>query len=281
MVNKWFTTTTIRTRIIVVITTALVLSLVGSSGNIIIADKGYAQLTISPRTSSPFSSSPPSNTPNSPLNSVVLPSTSSPSMLSSSVSSPSSSIIPPSLIPAISALWARWVLQIPAPLNPILDSTGAHCGQNQLSNGNFWFLVGDFGGVVTRQCTIPHGKFIFFPVANAIVTDFPKPPGNIQQEQTLAKQLADSFLVSSLRASVDNLQLSNTDIKRAQSVPFPFLAPPNEILGDPAGFGTGVTDGYWVILNPLPVGQHTIHFSAQTNTSPPFKLDVTYKITVQ
>jgi hypothetical protein len=58
-----------------------------------------------------------------------------------------------------------------------------------------------------------------------------------------------------------------------------FIAPQNEILDDPPGFGTGVTDGYWVILNPLSVGQHTIHFSAQTNTG--FSLDVTYNINVQ
>jgi len=40
-----------------------------------------------------------------------------------------------------------------------------------------------------------------------------------------------------------------------------------------------VADGYWALLPPLSVGQHTIHFSGGFS-SPAFELDVTYEITV-
>jgi hypothetical protein len=268
MTSKVLNTTTI------IIATILVVSLVGigggsSNNSIISINKSYAQPATTTTVSPQMSSLSPS-----------LPSSSSP------LTGTSTSIIPPSSIPAISAQWARWVLQIPASNNPILDTTGAKCAINQNNNIPFWFLVGDFGGTVTRTCTIPKDRFIFFPVLNALVTDIPSPPGNIQQEQAIAKQIADATIVSSLRASVDNKQLSTSDIHRAQSVPFSFIAPQNEILGDPQGFGTGVTDGYWVILNPLSVGQHTIHFSGQARAIPalgfpPFSLDVTYHISVR
>ena len=284
----------------IIIATILVVPLVGiGSGNSIISiNKSYAQLTA--RTISPGESSFSSSSPflSSPRSTTIIPNSSPPSLptlnsvppsskLSSATVSPltsaattttttTTSIIPPSSIPAISAKWARWVLQNPTPSNPIPDTTGANCAVNQNTNIPFWFLVGDFGGSVTRTCTIPKDRYIFFPVANALVTDFPSQPGNIQQEQALAKQLADGSVVSTLRASVDNRQISSSDIHRAQSAPFSYISPANNILDDPPGFATGVTDGYWVILNPLPVGQHTIHFSAQHNTG--FSLDVTYRL---
>lgn len=178
-----------------------------------------------------------------------------------------------SLFSAISANWARWVLQIPAPINPILDPTGANCAQNQNSNGRFWFLVGDFGGTVVRKCDIPQGRVIFLPVINALVTEV----GSISQDQAVAKQLAD--MITSAQASVDSVPLSSSNIVRSQSVPFGFVAPHNEIVGDPPGPGTGVTDGFWVLLQPLAIGQHTIHFAGQTSGG--FSIDVTYQITVK
>jgi hypothetical protein len=56
-------------------------------------------------------------------------------------------------------------------------------------------LVGTFG------VPVPYPRFIFFPIANAFVTDYRIRPGNIQKEQAFAKRLADSFMVSSLRTS--------------------------------------------------------------------------------
>jgi hypothetical protein len=39
------------------------------------------------------------------------------------------------------------------------------------------------------------------------------------------------------------------------------------------------TDGYWVLINPLPLGAHTISFGATSTAG--FSLNVTYNITVQ
>ena len=42
----------------------------------------------------------------------------------------------------------------------------------------------------------------------------------------------------------------------------------------------GVSDGYWVMLAPLPKGEHTIHILASSDVLVGGLLDVTYHITV-
>src|SRR5437764_1352063 len=64
-----------------------------------------------------------------------------------------------------SGLWWQFVSSIPATDNPLLDQTGADCTVGQ--SGSVWFLVGvSTSGRVTRTCTIPSGKILFFPVVN-------------------------------------------------------------------------------------------------------------------
>lgn len=60
--------------------------------------------------------------------------------------------------------WTRWAMGEPWTTGPINDTTGAECGAGQ--EGHTWFLAGTTGGPVTRQCTIPRGKQLFFPLVN-------------------------------------------------------------------------------------------------------------------
>lgn len=62
--------------------------------------------------------------------------------------------------------WWRWALAIPAGSNPILDTTGADCARGQ--RGAVWFLAGTFAGVAERECTIPRGRALFFPLASVL-----------------------------------------------------------------------------------------------------------------
>src|SRR5262245_53482229 len=68
----------------------------------------------------------------------------------------------------LSAEWWQWAISAPTPVNPLVDPTGANCGQGQgeFSADNVWFLAGTSGGSVTRTCLIPPGKSLFFPVLN-------------------------------------------------------------------------------------------------------------------
>ncbi len=179
-----------------------------------------------------------------------------------------------------SAKWWQWALSIPTDRNPLIDTTGEFCGEEQ--SGNVWFLAGTFGGSATRTCTIPAGKAILFPIINAECSTV---EGNGETKAELsacAKDLID--LVTVKEATVDGVSLQNLDSYRVQSPLFTFTIPPDNILGIDTG-GTSessnsVSDGYWILLAPLSVGEHTVHFRGVVPEFN-FETEVTYELTVK
>jgi hypothetical protein len=71
--------------------------------------------------------------------------------------------------------WVRWAYEQAWSTGPILDQTGAACGQGQPND--VWFLAGTTGGTAMRSCTIPARTPLFFPLANTSCffedSDFP------------------------------------------------------------------------------------------------------------
>jgi hypothetical protein len=73
----------------------------------------------------------------------------------------------------------------------------------------------------------------------------------------------------------------------AGEVPGPVAGVQHELNSDFAAWAgypapyvrTCVSDGFWLMLHPLGVGSHVIHFAADNPTTR-FSLDVTYNITV-
>src|SRR6266480_411010 len=146
-------------------------------------------------------------------------------------------------------------------------------------------------GPVTRSCTIPTGKALFFPIITYL-NDYPCPDPNFQPPpgQTLEEFLTEGAAavidaVTQLEVVVDGQPLNEVFSYRAASRLFTFTADPSLVAFDPCVTGTsqfGVTDGYWILLNPLPPGPHTIFFrglidSGGGNT---FEVQVTYNLTV-
>jgi hypothetical protein len=65
--------------------------------------------------------------------------------------------------------WWNWALKEPTETSPLTDTTGEDCARNQ--NGAVWFLAGTFIDppiAVTRDCTVPAGKAIFFSFGNTV-----------------------------------------------------------------------------------------------------------------
>ena len=177
-----------------------------------------------------------------------------------------------------SARWWQWALSIPAAVNPILDTTGANCAQGQVDD--VWFLGGTFGGTVTRSCTVPPGKPIFFPLINNIAF---KPFGyeTLLDLRSLAASFVDTVTV--LQATIDGKAVQDLFKFRVRSSSFTVIAPPGGLLPPgwtnvPGNTDPLVSDGYWLLLSPLPAGQHVIHFHAETSGG--FVLDVTYNLTI-
>jgi hypothetical protein len=188
--------------------------------------------------------------------------------------------------------WWQWALSAPTPHNPLLDTTGADCAVGQ--NGGVWFLAGLFGGggTVTRSCAIPRNKSIFFPLANQVNFNTPNVCGqdgnDIPVDTLRAASAAFADGVVNASAQLDGQPLGN--IERLQSKVFTVTLPGDNVfdpicnelgLGDVPGgkYKPAVDDGFYILLDRLAPGAHTLHFHAE-NPSQGFSVDVTYHLTI-
>jgi hypothetical protein len=180
--------------------------------------------------------------------------------------------------------WTRWAYGIPADINPILDLTGENAAVGQ--SGPVWFLAGTFGGPAERTVTIPAGKAIFFPIGQVgwvNTPEFGDAPWSPEQEayaRGVIAELIDGLV--DLTCQIDGHEVTNLDSFRFQTPPGKeyFVTMPENSIWLPAGtYGPAVDDGYWLMLAPLPVGHHTIHFTAALAEGVNL-LDVTYQVTV-
>jgi len=159
-----------------------------------------------------------------------------------------------------SAEWWKWFLSIPTPDHP---GVGGDCNEGQ--SGPVFFLAADFTGSAGVPCTIPAGKAILLAMVNVECSTVEAPPffGTDEEElRACAKCFADQIVVSSLEATLDGKGLKDLGSYRAASPLFTFEYPADNIFGIPGGPATGdsVSDGYWLLLNPLPAGDHTLSF---------------------
>ena len=181
-----------------------------------------------------------------------------------------------------SAAWFQWAINTPVAHHPALDETGADAAVGQ--SGNVFFLTGVFNasGTVERSVTVAPGTALFFPLINVDCSTLEPEPFHGDTEAELrecAAAVMDS--TSGWFAEIDGQPVTNLDAFRVQSPVFSFNAPAENILGVTGG-GTGlaVSDGVYLMVAPLPKGEHTIHFGG-TFDDFGFTLDITYHITVK
>lgn len=181
------------------------------------------------------------------------------------------------------AKWWQWLLSTPQPNNPLTDTTGKNCGQNQ--NGPVWFIPGTEGGAATRTCTIPAGKAILFPIINAECSFSERP--TLKTESDLSQcAKSQNNPTTNLQASVDGVNLQQLDKYRVTSPLFNLTFPAKNIFGSPVGTTQAVADGWYVFLQPLASGKHEVHFSGITPGNPTtgsstFSVDLTYHLLQQ
>jgi hypothetical protein len=187
--------------------------------------------------------------------------------------------------------WWKWVLAIPASQNPLLDQTGADCAIGQ--NGGIWYLAGTTGGSVTRSCTIPSRKAIFFPIVNANNDypcpdpNFPPAPGQSLKDFLTEGAVALIDLTTELEADLDGVNVPDLFSYRGTSNMYSFAGDSSlTAVFDPCITGSdqkAVSDGYWLLLAPLSAGPHTLHFRAKLvfPDGSSFSPEATYNLTVQ
>jgi len=184
--------------------------------------------------------------------------------------------------------WWQWVLSIPADRNPLTDATGEFAGEEQ--HGPVWFVAGTLGNSVERSYQVPAGKALFVPVycwvfgSGAFDCD-PSNPGvpcvvcDLEQLAAANTQVADV-----VEASIDGVPVRNIRRYEADSGgPFALEYPENSVIGLPAGnYFPNVSDGYWLMLKPLPPGTHELrlHVHYPGLTYDPYEYTVIHHITV-
>jgi hypothetical protein len=154
--------------------------------------------------------------------------------------------------------WWQWAYSVPRNVNPSYDDSGRYCSEGQ--TGPVWFLTGSYKHAVDRHCNIPAGKPILLPILNSECSfaEFP----NLKTEQdlrTCAKQMQDSVI--GVNAILDGVGVKGLDKYRIQSPLFNYTLGKDNILGLPAQTTTeSVSDGNWLFLKLLPVGEHILYF---------------------
>lgn len=183
------------------------------------------------------------------------------------------------------AAWWQYVLALPTDTtHPILDTSGTYCTNGQSSAPVFFLVGAATTDLVERNCTLPAGKHLVFPLINWECSTLEPSPffGNNGQElRTCASAFANGVDPKSLKVEVDNAVIPNLMLFRVQSPVYDVLnLPTPNFLGVNGGnSGFSVSDGYWVILNPLAPGNHKIHFEAAETGG--WSQNVTYNLTVQ
>jgi hypothetical protein len=223
-------------------------------------------------------------------------------------------VIPPNASPhgmsyaQWSAAWWQFDLGLPVhdPANPTIiknpqfvpgDPAQVDCSFGQ--QGHVWFLQGHSNsGVAHRSCAIPSGTILFLPIIDAWADnsnyDGQPPSTNTEaQLRALIAPLVDS--ITSMSATIDGRPISGLDVPassgyhgpyRVASPVFSYTVGPDNWLNytAPPGFTfsaqtvTGaVADGVYLMLAPLSVGSHVIHWTASGGG---LLQDITYTLTV-
>ncbi len=191
-----------------------------------------------------------------------------------------------------SGAWQQWALSIPVVNHPLFDNGDCSVGQS----GPVWFLGGKFCALnnpncgtthVVRSCSVPAGKALYIPVLNAewSVLEMNDPKFQLADLRGLAASNIDG--VTNLSFTIDGAKIPGLKKDfRIQSPAFVFTIPDDNLfnaVGEgpyPGGaYFPGVDDGVYVMLAPLPVGPHLIHFHGSMPAFN-FTLDITYHVTV-
>ena len=157
----------------------------------------------------------------------------------------------------------QFALSIPADRNPFLGR--GNCAYQQ--SGPVWFMMGPISGEI--HCTVPAGKALFFPVIGT-ESDFPCPDSSFAPAPG---QSLDDFLAQASRAIIDQVSHVSADVDGVslgelsqQRITSPLFYVTGDLSLtaelDPCLTGSpqaAVSDGYWLMLHPLSVGEHLIH----------------------
>jgi hypothetical protein len=185
-------------------------------------------------------------------------------------------------------------------VNPLTDTTGAHCAQRQVDTVRFLAGVRSTGPTppdpVVRTCEIPAGKSLFFPLINTFYGAFlnDEPPETRTEE--FVCQAGSGTEPTQSPVQIDGFTIPRplrffTGASGSQSPIFNVQLPPgnlegfDEITVPELVLSPSAEQGYYLFVRPLSPGTHTIRWLASgcsrlAPEGPVNSQDITYHLTV-
>lgn len=152
--------------------------------------------------------------------------------------------------------WWTWAGSSPEDRNPVTDTTGSFCGENQPED--LWFFAGTFSGTANRTCQVPAGRQLVGPALN-----------RYGPEADCGSFLTDAS------GSV-TLDGQPVPLERVAPVPITFTATKNNALGVATGVAQTYACGLWAWVPPLPAGDHELRVEGASGN---FSTSVRYRLT--
>ena len=197
--------------------------------------------------------------------------------------------------------WWNWNNSMPNAGNPIADPTGANANNNQ--NANVFFIAGTGGGPATRSFNVPIDRPLLIPLINAVYYRTPEPvdengvptfiSGKPQaavappDPNAIEQFMRNDFLVTNpitrLFFEIDGVAIPQSELlTHLEASRFTAVITPgsrvNALSGEPPGSWTeSFSIGYYVMLEPLAAGTHTLRFGGTRQGG--FSVDVTATLT--
>jgi hypothetical protein len=203
------------------------------------------------------------------------------------------------------AKWAAWLDSLPRSQNwnfqnsPGIKYKAEDCSYSQDPSSPVFFLpwVGiERGTTAAQTCIVPHNKAVLISV-DAGTSDYSDPKVEPKTPASLIKLLTDgNRYPNPFDATLDGkpLHLINDEAHKVQSDLFNLTLPKDNVWGEPEGPDKAITQGWWIMLKPLPPGPHTVHYTTgyrDSRSDPsippgqgniaPYIQDVTYHLIVK
>ncbi|MFI6996809.1 hypothetical protein [Nocardia sp. NPDC050175] len=162
----------------------------------------------------------------------------------------------------LAARWWQWASAIPTATNPVSDETGKFADVDQ--SADVWFLAGTFGGKVSRKCSVPYGRPIFFPAFNYL------------QRASLFGRRVPVVPTASGHAELNGVSLPLREV--ANRSPFLIDAHPDGPFGPPGRYRANAW-GLWCSLDELSRGDYILTLGGEYEPGG-FWTEVTYDLEV-
>lgn len=194
--------------------------------------------------------------------------------------------------------WMGWVMGLPWSTGPVTDTTGAACSQGQ--SGRVWFLAGTGGGPVTRSCSIPKNRLLFFPLINSWVVptaDSVADPADFDSYMDFVESYlpAKRAQTCELHLTIDGVAIGGDTTAELDPKLWVQITDPFDLVvnndnwasqwGRPGGFTPAATvAGHWALITPLSKGNHVIEFGGSlcdANNAVTFTTSAVYNVTVE